>query len=738
MPERAGRPDSGPPAASWPGTALVAAFAFLFATARIHDFDTWWHLRTGEWILQNRGVPRVDPFSFTAEGTPWIAHYWLSDVLFASVNRAFGVSGLILLCAAVVAAAFAIVHRLMVRRGVDPFLAALLLGIAVVAARFRFMVRPQVFMFLFAAIFLSILCTDLRRHPRRLLWLLPVMLLWVNMHASFVLALVFTGGLFVDRLLAWAVERRGDGPRPEPLPMWIGATLLGLTALTLASPYGADLPAWVLRDFTSHAVTRSFQLEEHAALAWGSHPLVWALMLATIGSFALAGREGRLFDGLVAAALAVLALRSQRFAALASIVFALVIGANLAVGLARRLRAAPERAWTPRAAVAASVALAAAGLLAFEATYTPDKVYRFGLGVMESRIPVAAVSFLEDLDVRGNVLNTWEFGGYLLWRLPELRTFADGRTLDAHMEAVAGTRAMTAPELDGYARQDDIGLVVVRRGDEPYATFAASSTLFRLVFFDDQAAVYLRQDRYERLAADGRVEAFRWIRPERWDTDYLVVLAGGHEAAAVERELRRAVALSPTSFQPLFLLGTFLEAQGRPEALDALEAAAEANPSLAFTHYGVGLRAGRFALHLQEWDRAAEIARRSLAFGASGESWFVLGTAAQMTGRLDEAEQAFERALDEDPGNANTLVNLGFVYLDSGRPRQAVQAFSAAVQAAPGNESALYGLALSSQRNGAERQASELWLRFLGRFPESRWAANARRFLAEAERAPGA
>lgn len=713
--------------ATWLPTALLGVFTFVFATAKIRNFDIWWHLRTGEWILQNGRVPQTDPFSFTAEGTPWVVHYWLSDVLFAWLNRLAGVNGLIVLSAAVMATTFVIVHRIMVRRGVDPFLAALLLGIAVVAARFRFMVRPHIFMFLFSALFLLVLTSDLRAHPRRLLWLVPVMLLWVNMHGSFVLAFLFTGALFAERLLAWALARRREPVPSESFPLWIGATLLGLIVLTFVSPFGLDLPLWVLRDFTSHAVTRSFELEEHAALAWGAHPLVWGLLFATVGSFVAAGRRGRVSDALVMLALAVLAIRSVRLAALASVVFALVLGTNLAPWVRASITAGRVRQSL------AAAGLAIAGVAAFAVTYTPEKVYRFGLGIMDSRYPVSAADFLRGLDFEGNVLNTWEFGGYLLWSVPGAKTFADGRTLDGHMDAVARTKAMTGPELGAFVQQYDVRAFVVKKGDEPYAGFAGSSPAFQAVFLDDQAAVYFRQDLYEELAALGRIESFRWIRPASTDVSYLDDLALSENASEVEAELRRAVALSPESFQPHYMLAHFLEAQDRPEALGEFEAAAALNPALAFTHYDLGRRAARLALRLQEWDRAVAIVEMSLPFGESSESHFLLGTALQMTERLDEAERAFQRVLEEDPQNVATLVNLGFVYLDSDRPGTAIQAFTAALGLSQNHENARYGVALAYQRNGQTEQAIQLWRDFLTRFPASRWTPNARRFLAEVE-----
>src|SRR5215472_10032385 len=76
--------------------ALILFFGLLAMTARSAvDPDLWWHLRTGQWIMQTGHVPRTDPFSFTRAGSPWISHEWLSEVIFFAIWKLAGPSGLI-------------------------------------------------------------------------------------------------------------------------------------------------------------------------------------------------------------------------------------------------------------------------------------------------------------------------------------------------------------------------------------------------------------------------------------------------------------------------------------------------------------------------------------------------------------------------------------------------------------------------------------------------------------------
>src|ERR1700761_4560256 len=93
--------------------ASFTAFAFAMAAPLVvADGDTYWHLATGRWILEHRGVPATDPFSYAAVGRPWVTHEWLSEVVMVLFWKAFGWWGLRLLVGLVsVATALLIANR---------------------------------------------------------------------------------------------------------------------------------------------------------------------------------------------------------------------------------------------------------------------------------------------------------------------------------------------------------------------------------------------------------------------------------------------------------------------------------------------------------------------------------------------------------------------------------------------------------------------------------------------------
>ncbi len=131
-------------------------FLAIFAmAARISvDTDTWWHLRAGEWILENRAVPQTDPFSYTRGGAPWQYPGWLVEVPMALIYRLAGPGGLNLWTAAMVTLTFAFLWRALTG---GAFLRAFTLILAATASGVYWAARPYLVTFLFAAIFLWVL-----------------------------------------------------------------------------------------------------------------------------------------------------------------------------------------------------------------------------------------------------------------------------------------------------------------------------------------------------------------------------------------------------------------------------------------------------------------------------------------------------------------------------------------------------------------------------------------------------
>ncbi|MGH9720070.1 MAG: hypothetical protein ACRD8O_07640, partial [Bryobacteraceae bacterium] len=163
---------------------LVAGLYFLASAENIDlmvgGADLGRHLRNGEGILSGAAAPllHTNYYSYTQPEFPFVNHHWLSGVVYHSLWKAFGFTGLHAIHLAFGATALLMFFRIAEREaglGVASALALLLMPIL----RARASVRPEVFSFLLAGVFLTLLW---RRSTRSLFVLPPLMALWVNLH----------------------------------------------------------------------------------------------------------------------------------------------------------------------------------------------------------------------------------------------------------------------------------------------------------------------------------------------------------------------------------------------------------------------------------------------------------------------------------------------------------------------------------------------------------------------------
>jgi tetratricopeptide (TPR) repeat protein len=185
---------------------LMGILAFLLGWVELFDTDVWWHVRSGEWILDHRRVPALDPFTFSSADRPWVDLHWGYQVLLAWVNGVGGVPGMILLASSACAAAFLL--ALWARERGWPFWVRAWCWVpALLLMSTRFDPRPESLSLLFTAALLALLLSADRRPIWA--WALPiVMILWVNTHALFALGLVVIGGYLLDDLVSALVAGR--------------------------------------------------------------------------------------------------------------------------------------------------------------------------------------------------------------------------------------------------------------------------------------------------------------------------------------------------------------------------------------------------------------------------------------------------------------------------------------------------------------------------------------------------
>jgi hypothetical protein len=401
------KPAPAPPPSWLPFAAAALACAALLGvfSTEMADPDAWWHLRTGQYIVAEHRLPTPDPFSWTTAAAPPgypgeestrrfnLTHEWLAQVLLFSIWSIGGFAGLVLWKAFLLTLCCGLTGWIAGRRT-----GSWLWGLAATAATASLAVlftadRPALITFALVPLFLAVF------ESGRRLWLLPVLaVFWSNCHGGFFLGWVVSFAYSAEALL-----RRSPGARR--IVAWSAAAVL---ASGLNPNFFAVVPTLVLY---RQSFLTSTLIEWSKPYLWGPPYAFDLLLYAAAAALALSWRRVRIADWILFALFAAAALSAFRNIILIAVVAPILIATYF-----------PCRRALPPLAGYAALAAAAAVLV-----WGAAQGRFFQLRAAEWRYPSGAVEFLRKHGVPARIFNTYEYGGYLIWR--GIPTFIDGRAL---------------------------------------------------------------------------------------------------------------------------------------------------------------------------------------------------------------------------------------------------------------------------------------------------------------------
>ncbi len=482
------------------------------AKGLLGDAGIGWHIRTGQLILSEHAVPRVDPFSSTMHGQPWYAWEWLYDAGMGAIHHWAGLNGVVFATAVVIALTFTLLFRMMLARGTNLLLAVALLLPAMAASTIHFLARPHVLSWLLTLLWFGILDRFEREgQTRGLFWLLPLMLVWVNLHGGFVVGFVLLGIYVVAAVVGGSFGPGEEGPRAALIrARALAVAGIGCLALSFANPYGYNLHIHIYRYLTDRFLMD--HIDEF--LSPNFHGLAQkffaGLILLAVVSVAIRRKRLCVSHLLVILFAIYSGLYAARNIPVAAILLAMVIapqlsgwirdnaGGNAVSNRVRRIAEAIDsfggrmhrldaglrgHAW-PVVAVLAGLWVCGSG-------------GRLGGRVLDAkfdakRFPVAAVDFLQRSGDRAAVFCPDRWGGYLIYRLyPQRRAAVDDRHdfygtdfLKRYLKIVHGE-----PGWDSALEDMKTEWVMVP-ADSAVGSLLKVSQGWRLVFRDDTAVLY--------------------------------------------------------------------------------------------------------------------------------------------------------------------------------------------------------------------------------------------------------
>ncbi|MCW5695942.1 MAG: hypothetical protein KIS96_04295 [Bauldia sp.] len=390
---------------------LVAGVVFLVlvvaGAALLNDADTYWHVAVGRWIAENATLPTADIFSATAGGEHWIAKEWLSQLFYAGAYAIGGWPGVVVLAAAACAAAFGLLaHFLRRHLAVLPVVA--LVAVAFVLTAPHIVARPHVLALPVMVAFVGAIVAAADRGKAPSFWLLPLMVLWANLHAGFPFGILIAAGVALDAVVAAAPAERAR------LALRWGAFIVAALVAGCVTPYGAEpllVTFRILALGDALSIIGEWQPQDFGSIGVFEVVLLGAIGLALLRGFRLSPVRILLLLGLLH-----LALSAVRNGELLGLVAPLVLAAPLARQVPALAGADGSRPVSAVISFApAAVALVAGGLFAAMQGWTPSRM----------NTPAAALDAIEAAGAE-RILNDYAFGGYMIFR--GVAPFVDGRT----------------------------------------------------------------------------------------------------------------------------------------------------------------------------------------------------------------------------------------------------------------------------------------------------------------------
>jgi len=486
-------------------TLLVVVFMlviFAAASRPIKDPDFYWHLKTGQYLLENKSIPHTDIFSTSKFGSEWVTHEWLSELFMYSIFRFLGYVGLIVAFAAIITATFNFAYRCCKEVAPHPYVAGFALIVGAAATTPTWGVRPQMLSMLFASVFVLVLRDYCRNRRAQVIWLLvPLTVLWVNMHAGFAMGLAFIVltivSLLVDSLLLPDTSIKKMWPRVRKLCF----LLVSCIAAVCLNPNGVRMYSYPFETLTSSAMMQYIQEWKSPNFHEPMFQALALLLLVTFAAMTLSGKRARPGELLMLLVTALATLRSSRNVPF----FALLAIPLLAEHSWQWVIAQPWGQWftkpeTRETGKASTIKLV---LNVAILLITPLTVVAFRVGDSVSNqlateadnYPAAAVNFIIKERPAQPIYNEYEWGGYLIWRLyPEYRVNMDGRADvygDALMEEFLAIHDGETNWRELLKKQGTRTVLV--KPDVPLASLLRQDTEWQKIFEDERSVIFVRR-----------------------------------------------------------------------------------------------------------------------------------------------------------------------------------------------------------------------------------------------------
>lgn len=699
---------------------LLLLIAVAFSLKNLREPDLWWQIRTGEWILENLQVPKQDVFSFTYAGSKWINVKWGSEVLLALLTKLLGPESVFLLQAVVSCFIVFFLFKTAKLKAASNCALVVSLLFTLLVSEYRINGRPEMFSHLFTVAFLFFLLRHRQQPSNNIYWLIPLQILWANLHEAFGIGIVMTGIFFIGEWVEYFLSDKKILSVKRKLPKAISILFLLLIASVVINPNGIALLAKPLnilgQVYENKYTTELFDFTMPDYWQWNVYAVLVLLLITKAGwlwRFVLQRKQNKLLFAFEEFGIGYL-LVLFAFFYLASTAYRNVV--FFALVLFPALHAALDflfskiqfiYKYTKPLAIACSFLL-----FIFYVFIITNKYYewtnsrdRFGLEVLSSFNPVGAAEFVRKNNIQGKCFSDYLTSSYLLWKLqPAFKTFIDLRDLDVFPAEFFSTfaEAVTFPE--SFKRLDSVYhfhyVVLYRPQFASLHRYLLNESNFQLRFVDAVAAVYVRAEKQDPVSVafspsapvqtsllckvvnkifNPLYEPYNYSR-----TNYDYIAASFYSSAGnlplAEEYALKAAANTTENYKGTEILGEVyynraVQATTADEknrwlnmAGNAYQQSINANDDFAPAYLGIGavyFQQRNYTMALSSFEKAIALDKTNLnayVFAAECCKYYIHLNISESKAYSEKAISFYKKADRLNPDNPGIMLNLGFLY----------------------------------------------------------------------------
>ncbi len=525
--------------------------ALAISIFKIYESDAFWHLKSGEYILKNLKIPATDPFTINGESKQWVNTYWLFEVLVYTIYKLLGFTGLILFKAVICSGIFVILMKALLLSGVSGTVAFVLILPFLSIFRERFLVRPDIFSYLFVALYFYILFLFKYKKINKLHLLPVIMLFWTNTHsgAFFGVILLFTfltGEIITEsyRALKDGIELKNVFAQYRYLIIYSVMCLI-LFFVSPANYHAIQylLSQWNVRDIIEISEFKPLTDSENRPLLTIAFTFVFIILM----SFRRVPIS-LLFAGIVFILPGIMTRRMSYYAFLVNIPI-LVLFFDSVISKIKSIK------------IPSSIHVVLCILWSGAVLYlkiSTDPYHYAGFGTRNIYYPEGHVKFLKSNKLKVNLFNTPNIGGGIIFAgYPEVRAFVDTR-IQVNEETLKEIRnSMQNPVLFiSFLEKYNINAILVENRMGLITNHLISTDEWGLLYWDDYSMLLLKKN--SEFQDFIREHEIKIINPETLVLDLPGYLTNEALTERVIYHLKRSTYINPNCYTAYYSLAYLL------------------------------------------------------------------------------------------------------------------------------------------------------------------------------------